>query len=130
EFFSNMESHRQRSHRTFDNMRKNDSQLRAAEWEQTRSLWLSVEAELLRERAVFGPGPGVLLSQDWMQDSIEGPNRTRLRIRRKALRHSKPEPKILCEAATDEEAEEGLSCDRLTFFPALTEAPAVTEDQD
>ncbi|XP_020565278.1 WD repeat- and FYVE domain-containing protein 4 isoform X3 [Oryzias latipes] len=151
EFLSNMESHRQRSHSTFDNMRKNDSQLRAAEWEQTSSLWLSVEAELLRERAVFGPGPGVLLSQDWMQDSTEGPNRTRLRIRRKALRHSKPvlgmlsvalrtddknrargdaEPKILCEAATDEEAEEGLSCDRLTFFPALTEAPAVTEDPD
>lgn len=36
----------------------------------------------------------------------------------------------MCEAATDEEAEEGLSCDRLTFFPALTEAPAVTEDPD
>jgi len=65
------------------------SQLRASEWERVSSKWLSVEAELLRERAVFGPGPGVLLSRDWEQDAAEGPNRTRSRIRKKALRRSK-----------------------------------------
>lgn len=52
-------------------------------------MWLHVETELLRERAVFGPSPGVLLKQDWVQDAAEGPNRTRSRIRRKALRRSK-----------------------------------------
>lgn len=64
-------------------------QLQTTEWERVSSQWLHVEAELLRERAVFGPGPGVLLSQNWVQDSAEGPNRTKLRIRRKALSHSK-----------------------------------------
>lgn len=64
-------------------------QLQASEWEQVSSKWLKVEAELLRERAVFGPGPGVLLNRDWVQDAAEGPNRTRSRIRRKALRRSK-----------------------------------------
>lgn len=64
-------------------------QLQASEWEQVSSKWLHVEAELLRERAVFGPGPGVLLSRDWVQDAAEGPNRTKSRIRRKALRRSK-----------------------------------------
>lgn len=65
------------------------SQIQASEWERVTTKWLHVEAELLRERAVFGPGPGVLLSQDWVQDSAEGPNRTRSRIRRKALRRSR-----------------------------------------
>lgn len=65
------------------------SQLQTTEWEHVSSQWLRVEAELLRERAVFGPGPGVLLSQDWVQESAEGPNRTKLRIRRKAMRQSK-----------------------------------------
>ena len=64
-------------------------QLQAGEWERVSSQWLQVEAELLRERAVFGPSPGVLLSRDWVQDAAEGPNRTRQRIRRKALRRSK-----------------------------------------
>lgn len=50
---------------------------------------MKLEAELLRERAIFGPGPGVLLNQDWVQDAVEGPNRTRARIRRKVLRRSK-----------------------------------------
>lgn len=63
-------------------------QLQATEWEQVSQQWLRVEAELLRERAVFGPRPGVLLSQDWVQDAAEGPNRTRIRIRKKALRRS------------------------------------------
>ncbi|XP_051272681.1 WD repeat- and FYVE domain-containing protein 4 isoform X4 [Dicentrarchus labrax] len=155
EFLSYMESHRQRGHSMFENMRTNHLQLQASEWERVSSKWLHEEAELLRERAVFGPGPGVLLSRDWVQDAAEGPNRTRLRIRRKALRRSKrvqgtlclglrismaeenknkieadPEPKILCEVgaeAKEDEEEGGQDCDRLTFFPVLNETPAVTE---
>ncbi|XP_059215445.1 WD repeat- and FYVE domain-containing protein 4 [Centropristis striata] len=155
EFLSCMESHRQRGHSMFENMRTNHLQLRASEWERVSSKWLHVEAELLRERAVFGPGPGVLLSQNWVQDAAEGPNRTRSRIRRKALRQSKrvlgtlclglrtgmseenknrtegeTEPKILCEVGAEvkeDEEEGGQDCDRLTFFPVLNEAPAVTE---
>uniref|UniRef100_A0A3B5BGB8 WDFY family member 4 n=1 Tax=Stegastes partitus TaxID=144197 RepID=A0A3B5BGB8_9TELE len=69
-------------HSMYENMRTNHLQ-------RVSSKWLHVEAELLRERAVFGPGPGVLLSQDWVQDAAEGPNRTRSRIRRKALKRSK-----------------------------------------
>lgn len=65
------------------------SQLQASEGERVCAKWLKVEADLLRERAVFGPGPGVMLNQDWVQDAAEGPNRTRSRIRRKALRRSK-----------------------------------------
>lgn len=65
------------------------SQVRASEWEHLSFTWLKLEAELLRERAVFGPGPGVLLSHDWVQDAAEGRNRTRSRIRRKTLRQSK-----------------------------------------
>lgn len=61
----------------------------ASEWERLSSKWLHVEEELLRERAVFGPGAGVLLSRNWVQDAAEGPNRTRPRIRRKGLMWSK-----------------------------------------
>ncbi|XP_047459291.1 WD repeat- and FYVE domain-containing protein 4 isoform X2 [Mugil cephalus] len=155
EFLSYMESHRQRGHSMFENMQTNNLQLRASEWESVSAMWLRVEAELLRERAVFGPGPGVVLSRDWVQDAAEGPNRTRSRIRRKALRRSKrvlgtmclglrsgipeenknktddeTEPKILCEVgaeAKEDEDDEGQSCDRLTFFPILNETPAVAE---
>ncbi|XP_023139483.2 WD repeat- and FYVE domain-containing protein 4 isoform X3 [Amphiprion ocellaris] len=155
EFLSCMESHRQRGHSMYENMRTNHLQLRASEWERVSSKWLHVEAELLRERAVFGPGPGVLLSQDWVQDAAEGPNRTRSRIRRKALRRSKrvfgtlclglrpgiseeiknrtegdAEPKILCEVGAEvkeDEEDGGEHCDRLTFFPVLNETPAVAE---
>ncbi|XP_078016803.1 WD repeat- and FYVE domain-containing protein 4 isoform X2 [Epinephelus lanceolatus] len=155
EFLSYMESHRQRGHGMFENMRTNHLQLRASEWERVSSKWLHVEAELLRERAVFGPGPGVLISRDWVQDAAEGPNRTRSRIRRKALRRSKwvlgtlclglrtgmseenktrtesdAEPKILCEVgaeAKEDEEEGGKDCDHLTFFPVLNETTAVTE---
>ncbi|XP_045926188.1 WD repeat- and FYVE domain-containing protein 4 isoform X1 [Micropterus dolomieu] len=151
EFLSCMESHRQRGHIMFENMRTNHLQLQATEWEQVSSKWLHVEAELLRERAVFGPGPGVLLNRDWVQDAAEGPNRTRSRIRRRALRRSKrvqgtlclglrsgmsedtknktegdTEPKILCEVGAEakEDEEEGAQdCDRLTFFPVLNETP-------
>ncbi|XP_030297212.1 WD repeat- and FYVE domain-containing protein 4 isoform X1 [Sparus aurata] len=155
EFLSYMESHRQRGHSMFENMRTSHLQLRASEWERVSSKWLHVEAELLRERAVFGPGPGVLLSRNWVQDAAEGPNRTRARIRRKALRRSKrvlgtlymglrtspsednkngtesdKEPKILCEVgaeAKEDEEEAGQDCDRLTFFPVLNETPTNTE---
>lgn len=64
-------------------------QLQTTEWEVLSSKWMKLEAELLRERAIFGPGPGVILNQDWVQDAAEGPNRTRARIRRKVLRKSK-----------------------------------------
>ncbi|XP_047207420.1 WD repeat- and FYVE domain-containing protein 4 isoform X3 [Girardinichthys multiradiatus] len=153
EFLSYMESHCQRGHSMFENMRTNHLQLQTTKWESMSSQWLSVEAELLRERAVFGPAPGVLLSQDWVQESAEGPNRTKLRIRRKAMRQSKrllgtlglglrfeetnnrsnddAEPKILCDIepeVKEDEAEGEQSCDRLTFFPALNETLSLTED--
>ncbi|XP_044228580.1 WD repeat- and FYVE domain-containing protein 4 isoform X3 [Thunnus albacares] len=155
EFLTYMESHRQRGYSMFENMRTNQLQLKATEWERVSAEWLHVEAELLRERAVFGPGPGVLISRDWVQDAAEGPNRTRPRIRRKALRRSKrvlgnlslglrtgmsgesktrteadTEPKILCEVgaeAKENEEEGGQDCDHLTFFPVLNETPVVTE---
>ncbi|KAK2824252.1 hypothetical protein Q5P01_021427 [Channa striata] len=156
EFLSYIESHRQRGHSMFENMRMNHLQLRSSEWDRVTSQWLHVEAELLRERGIFGPGPGVLLRQDWVQDAAEGRNRTRPRIRRKALRWSKQqvlgslclglrtdmseenkkrtesdiEPKIICDVGTEakETEEEGQDCDRLTFFPVLNETPAVVED--
>ncbi|KAM9364693.1 WD repeat- and FYVE domain-containing protein 4 isoform 2-T2 [Pholidichthys leucotaenia] len=155
-FLSNIESHRQRGYNMFEKIRTNHLQLQACERERASAAWLCVEAELLRERAVFGPGPGVLLSQDWVQDAAEGPNRTKLRIRRKAMKstrqllgtlclglrlgtteeskhrtESDTEPKILCEVSVEineKEDDGGQSCDRLTFFPVLNEAPAATED--
>ncbi|XP_068597101.1 WD repeat- and FYVE domain-containing protein 4 [Brachionichthys hirsutus] len=157
EFLSYMESHQQRGYNMFENMRTKHLQLQATEWEQVRSNWLNVEAELLRERALFGPGPGVLISEAWEQDAAEGPNRTRSRIRRKALRRTKrvrgmlclglaagttnenksgaevsfmADPKILCEAGAEANAvedQEARDCNHLTFFPVLNEMPAVTE---
>ena len=123
-----MESHQQRGHNIFENMRTNYlqvwkkyfpiflisrlwkdtlvtvimcfiysrssgtayvSQWQTTQWEILSAKWIKLEAELLRERAIFGPGPGVMLNQDWAQDAVEGPNRTRARIRRKVLRRSK-----------------------------------------
>ncbi|XP_061545443.1 WD repeat- and FYVE domain-containing protein 4 isoform X3 [Phycodurus eques] len=157
EFLSYMESHRQRGNSMFENLRTNHLQLRASECDRVNSQWLLMEAELLRERAVFGPSPGVLLSCDWVQDAAEGPNRTRLRVRRKELRRVRrvlgalslglrnvtsaennksteadTEPKILCEvgAEAQEEDEDGAqTCDQLTFFPVLNETPA-SEDHE
>ncbi|XP_047198145.1 WD repeat- and FYVE domain-containing protein 4 isoform X2 [Hippoglossus stenolepis] len=153
EFLTCMESHRHRGHSMFQNMKTNHLQLQASEWERASSKWLRVEAELLRERALFGPGPGVLLTRNWVQDAAEGPNRTKSRIRRKTLRRSRrvqgtlclglrtgtceenknktdgdTEPKILFEVGAEakEDAEEGGQ-DCLTFFPVLNETPAVTE---
>ncbi|XP_062319191.1 WD repeat- and FYVE domain-containing protein 4 isoform X1 [Osmerus eperlanus] len=136
EFMACMETHRQRGKEFFESMRRRHTQLRGSEWERVASQWLSVEEELLRERGVFGPGPGVVLTRAWVQDAAEGPNRTRPRIRSRALRGSKrlaavlgqgdrpsgseesrsragtgsdQEPRILCEAgaeAVEEEEEE------------------------
>ncbi|XP_077438112.1 WD repeat- and FYVE domain-containing protein 4 isoform X2 [Vanacampus margaritifer] len=156
EFLCYMESHQQRGNSMFENMRTNHLQLRASEWDRVNSQWLLVEAELLRERAVFGPGPGVLLSRDWVQDAAEGPNRTRLCIRRKELRRSRrvvgalslgsrkvisaeinnrteadTEPKILCKTgaeAQEENEDGGQACDQLTFFPVLNETPSAFEE--
>lgn len=64
-------------------------QLQTTEWEILSAKWMKLEADLLRERAIFGPGPGVMLTQDWVQDAAEGPNRTRARIRRRVLTRSK-----------------------------------------
>lgn len=64
-------------------------QLQTTKWEILSAKWMKLEADLLRERAIFGPGPGVMLTQDWVQDAAEGPNRTRARIRRKVLTRSK-----------------------------------------
>nr|XP_057914861.1 WD repeat- and FYVE domain-containing protein 4 isoform X2 [Doryrhamphus excisus] len=156
EFLSYMESHRHRAYRMFENMRTNHLQEKAIEWDRVNSQWLHMEAELLRERAVFGPSPGVLLSRDWVQDAAEGPNRTRLRIRRKEQRRSRRvlralslglrlvtsaesnsgteadiESKILCEVgaeAKEEHEDEGQASEQLTFFPVLNESPAATED--
>ncbi|XP_076019917.1 WD repeat- and FYVE domain-containing protein 4 isoform X2 [Genypterus blacodes] len=157
EFLSCMESHRERGHSMFENMRANHLQAHASKWERVSLEWLHVEAELLRERAVFGPGPGVLLGRNWVQDTAEGPNRTRPRIRSRALRRSKrllgmldlslrrgphgesstrteadTEPQILCEVGrevTDNKEEGENNCDHLTFFPVLNETPAVAEAQ-
>ncbi|XP_077585653.1 WD repeat- and FYVE domain-containing protein 4 isoform X2 [Stigmatopora nigra] len=154
EFLSYMESYQQRGNRIFGNMRTNHLQLRASEWDRVNSQWQIIEAELLRERGVFGPSPGVLLGHNWEQDAAEGPNRTKLRIRRKERRRSRGVlgalslgsrasaetnnrteraivPKILCEigAEAQEEGEDGGQVfDQLTFFPVLNETPVSEED--
>ncbi|XP_056147480.1 WD repeat- and FYVE domain-containing protein 4 [Lampris incognitus] len=135
EFLSCMESHRQRAHSVFETMKMNHAQLCASEWERVSSQWLRAEEELLRERGVFGPGPGVMPTWGWVQDAAEGPNRTRPRIRRRAQRRSKrvqtkTKPRILCEAGTEakeEEEEAKENCDRLTFFPVLNETMAMAD---
>ncbi|KAJ8014052.1 hypothetical protein DPEC_G00036250 [Dallia pectoralis] len=150
EFLSCMVTHMKRGQEMFESLLKNHAQLRACEWERLETLWLQVEEELLRERGVFGPGPGVVLPQDWVQDAAVGPNRTRPRIRRRAQRRSKrltdmclrnglsegtrrrtdthSESRIPCEPGTEateeEEEEEGEDDERLTFFPVLTETAA------
>ncbi|XP_028324426.1 WD repeat- and FYVE domain-containing protein 4 isoform X3 [Gouania willdenowi] len=155
EFLSGMDSRQRRGHDIFENMKRNHIQLHDSEWELASSHWLRLEAELLRERAVFGPGPGVLLSRDWFQDAAEGRNRTKSRIRRKAHRQSvqvlgllglgsrpasleesrngaesEKECKILCDVGAEmrENKEDGGEhSDQLTFFPVLNETPAIPE---
>lgn len=60
-----------------------------SENERMAGQWLRMEEDLLRERGLFGPGPGVFLKRGWVQNTAEGRNRTRSRIRRKELRRSK-----------------------------------------
>ncbi|XP_072293692.1 WD repeat- and FYVE domain-containing protein 4 [Eucyclogobius newberryi] len=145
EFLFSMELIRQDGQKMFERMRMNHIQQKASEWERLSSKWLDVEAELLRERAIFGPGPGVLLSRDWVQDAAEGPNRTKPHIRRKTQRKStkvmvplclgsgsgeaETEAKILCEVGAEvkENMDEEQDSIQLTFFPVLSETPASAE---
>ncbi|RXN17560.1 WD repeat- and FYVE domain-containing 4-like protein [Labeo rohita] len=116
--------------------------------------WLRIEEDLLRERGLFGPGPGVFLKRGWVQNTAEGRNRTRSRIRRKQLRRSKKmsaltagliqknfveeskgaadeadsDPRILCEPSREAEEQRSLDCQHLTFFPVLNEASPLPED--
>ncbi|XP_030603864.1 WD repeat- and FYVE domain-containing protein 4 isoform X2 [Archocentrus centrarchus] len=124
EFLSNMESHRQRGYSMLEKMRANHLQVRASEWERLNYAWLNLEAELLRERAIFGPGPGVLLSNGWVQDAAEGPNRTRSCIRRKTLRQSRRVLGMLDIRPGRSE----VSKNRTETDTALNETPAVAED--
>ncbi|KAK7930815.1 hypothetical protein WMY93_007210 [Mugilogobius chulae] len=102
----------------------NHIQQKTSEWERLSSKWLDVEAELLRERAIFGPGPGVLLSRDWIQGSAEGPNRTKPHIRRKTQRKSNKvvEPLSLGSASAEVETEAKI----LSSAEAATEPSSST----
>ncbi|KAL2083089.1 hypothetical protein ACEWY4_020862 [Coilia grayii] len=149
DFFSGMEAFRKTAQEMFDSLLSNYTQSQQWQLERVGRLWEQQEAELLRERGVFGPAPGVMLQQDWIQDATEGPARTRARVRRQALRRSRkvqvltsglcvksnpveetrgmteswgadPELRILCEAGLEAE-EAGPNCDQLTFFPELSE---------
>ncbi|XP_035387227.1 WD repeat- and FYVE domain-containing protein 4 isoform X2 [Electrophorus electricus] len=154
-FFSALEVYRKNGEHMSESLLKNHLQMLHYENEWMAAQWLRIEEDLLRERGLFGPGPGVFLNQGWVQDAAEGPNRTRPRIRRKALRRSKKLPSlcglymksshveeiigvaelasadaeisILREPSRDTEAA-GSDCERLTFFPALTEALTPVED--
>ncbi|XP_042565532.1 WD repeat- and FYVE domain-containing protein 4 isoform X2 [Clupea harengus] len=148
-FLHGMEAFIKTAQEMFNSLLSNHTQAQQCQFERVGALWEQQEVELLRERGVFGPGPGVLLQQDWVQDATEGPGRTRARVRRRALRRSRkmqvltsglcvksnpveetrgmtenwdtdPELRILCEAGHEAE-ETGLDCDQLTFFPELSE---------
>ncbi|KAI4877629.1 hypothetical protein NFI96_022988 [Prochilodus magdalenae] len=156
-FLADMEVQRKTSEEMFECLLKNHVQMLQCENEQMAAQWLRIEEDLLRERGLFGPGPGVFINRGWVQDAAEGPNRTRPRIRRKALRRSKKLPsltsgqyiktipveetrgiaelpnvdselRILCEPSQEAEEEPGLDNERLTFFPSLTEASTPSED--
>ncbi|KAG5266359.1 hypothetical protein AALO_G00230130 [Alosa alosa] len=149
DFMNGMEAFRKTAQEMFDSLLSNHTQAQQCQCERVESLWKQQEAELLRERGVFGPAAGVWLQQRWVQDATEGPGRTRARVRRRALRMSRkmqvltssvcvksnpveesrgvtenwdtdPELRILCEAGREAE-EAGLHCDQLTFFPELSE---------
>ncbi|XP_056616257.1 WD repeat- and FYVE domain-containing protein 4 isoform X2 [Triplophysa dalaica] len=154
-FVADMEAHWHTCETIFDGMLRSHAQMIQSENERMASQWMRIEEDLLRERGLFGPGPGVFLKRGWVQNTAEGRNRTRSRIRRKELRRSKKmpsmtsgliqkniiderkadevievdsEPRILCEAGREVEEEPGLDCERLTFFPVLNEASLVSED--
>ncbi|XP_049337281.1 WD repeat- and FYVE domain-containing protein 4 isoform X1 [Astyanax mexicanus] len=156
-FLADMEVHRKTGEEMFERLLKSHMQMLHCENERMAAQWVRIEEDLLRERGLFGPGPDVFINQGWVQDAAEGPNRTRPRIRRKALRRSKKLPSLmsalhmkssvveeskgvaelpsadselrtLCEAGREAEEEPGSDCERLTFFPTLTEASAPVED--
>ncbi|XP_062375001.1 WD repeat- and FYVE domain-containing protein 4 isoform X2 [Sardina pilchardus] len=149
DFLNGMEAFRKTAQEMFDCLLSNHTQAQQCQGERVEAMWEQQEAELLRERGVFGPAAGVWLQQRWVQDATEGPGRTRARVRRRALRRSRkmqvltssvcvksnpveesrgvtenwdtdPELRILCEAGREAE-EAGLDCDQLTFFPELSE---------
>ncbi|XP_030628686.1 WD repeat- and FYVE domain-containing protein 4 [Chanos chanos] len=157
QFLEGLETLRYTGQDIFERMLKNQLQVRLSENDHMSQYWLSVEEELLRERGLFGPGPGIFLKRGWVQNAAEGPNRMRARIRRKSLRRSKKLPtlnsglllkttgieenrgvaevtdsdselRILCEAGKEADEDCGLDCERLTFFPVLTDAAAQAED--
>ncbi|XP_076831011.1 WD repeat- and FYVE domain-containing protein 4 isoform X2 [Brachyhypopomus gauderio] len=156
-FFSALDVYRRTGEHMFESMLKNHLQTLHYENERMAVHWLRIEQDLLRERGLFGPGPGVFLNQGWVQNATEGPNRTRPRIRRKALRRSKKLPslmselhmkssqvdesrgvveltggdaelRILCEPRQDAEEQDRSDCEQLTFFPALTDVLTPVED--
>ncbi|XP_066534651.1 WD repeat- and FYVE domain-containing protein 4 [Hoplias malabaricus] len=156
-FLADMEGHRITGEEMFETLLKNHIQMLRCENERVAAQWLRIEEDLLRERGLFGPGPGVFINQRWFQDAAEGPNRTRPRIRRKALRRSKKLPsltsglymksgpveesrgvtevlsadsevRILCEPGQEAEEEPGSDCEHLTFFPSLTEVSTPVDD--
>ncbi|KAJ8248534.1 hypothetical protein GJAV_G00243040 [Gymnothorax javanicus] len=157
EYLMNMEAQRKAGQEMFERLLKNHAEVQRCEADRTAVRWRSAEEELLRERGLFGPGPGVLLKHGWVQDAAEGPSRMRPRIRRVTPLHrpkkfqacspglcrrwnfieekrgvaessdADPELLILCEAA-QEVRESGPDCDQLTFFPCLNEAAALCED--
>ncbi|XP_060728472.1 WD repeat- and FYVE domain-containing protein 4 isoform X2 [Tachysurus vachellii] len=155
-FLTDIEVHRKIGEQMFETLMKNQKQALHCENELMAAQWLKIEGDLLRERGLFGPGPGVFIKQGWVQDAAEGPNRTRLRIRRKAARRSKKLPslmqglymkhstldesrgvadlsiadaelRILSEPCGEAEQEPSLDCEHLTFFPILTEVSSPTE---
>ncbi|XP_023679913.1 WD repeat- and FYVE domain-containing protein 4 isoform X2 [Paramormyrops kingsleyae] len=155
EYLLYMESQQSSAQEIFENLRKNHTQAMRCEEARVGRRWASWEEDLLRERGLFGPGPGVLVSRGWVQDGSEGPGRTRPRIRRKALRRSKKfpasrlslqakwdpveegkapesteaetEPFAVYEAA-QEEGETTRDCEQLTFFPSLKEPSSPVEE--
>ncbi|XP_042625050.1 WD repeat- and FYVE domain-containing protein 4-like isoform X1 [Cyprinus carpio] len=155
-FVSDMEAHWQTCETIFDSMLKSHAQMMHSEKDRMAIQWLRIEEDLLRERGLFGPGPGVFLKQGWVQNTAEGRNRTRSRIRRQQLHRSikmptltsgliqknfveeskgatemieaDSDPRILCEPTQEVEEEHSLDCQRLTFFPVLNEASPLPED--
>ncbi|XP_029110052.1 WD repeat- and FYVE domain-containing protein 4 [Scleropages formosus] len=156
EYLMCMEAQRTTGQEIFESLLKNHTEMLRCQDACLERRWRALEEELLRERGLFGPGPGVLVQWGWVQDGAEGPGRMRPRIRRQALRRSKKfpvphlglhlkcnpmeenkgraesyemdtDPRILCEAGKEVE-EDGLDCDRLTFFPLLNEHSSPIEE--
>ncbi|TRY83639.1 hypothetical protein DNTS_003868 [Danionella cerebrum] len=145
-FILDMEGYWQTCETIFDCILRSHAQITQSENDRMATQWLKIEEEVLRERGLFGPGPGVFLKRGWVQNTAEGRNRTRSRIRRKQLRRSKKmptltsgliqnnsleerkgaveagsssDPRILCQTNRELDGELSLDCEHLTFFPVL-----------